>query len=117
MIRYIDGKRIVARAITFIDNKVLLIERYRREGEELLHYFTIPGGGVEDDEEYSETAIRETKEETCSEAVSFTGGYFWAKNVNTALWLGAGSWVWGGRVARSPVPRDRQDSAGKQGLL
>ena len=65
MIKYIDGKRIVARAITFIDNKVLLIERYRREGEELLHYFTIPGGGVEDDEEYSETAIRETKEETC----------------------------------------------------
>jgi ADP-ribose pyrophosphatase YjhB (NUDIX family) len=65
MIRYIDGKRIVARAITFIDNKVLLIERFRREGEELLHYFTIPGGGVEDDEDYSETAIRETKEETC----------------------------------------------------
>ena len=65
MTKYIDGKRIVARAITFIDNKVLLIERFRREGEELLHYFTIPGGGVEDDEEYSETAIRETKEETC----------------------------------------------------
>jgi len=65
MTKYIDGKRIVARAITFIDNKVLLIERFRREGEELLHYFTIPGGGVEDDEEYFETAIRETKEETC----------------------------------------------------
>jgi len=65
MVRYIDGKRIVARAITFIDNKVLLIERYRREGEELLHYFTIPGGGVEDDEDYPETAVRETLEETC----------------------------------------------------
>ena len=65
MTKYIDGKRIVARAITFIDNKVLLIERYRREGEEMLHYFTIPGGGVEDDEDYYETAIRETKEETC----------------------------------------------------
>ncbi len=65
MTKYIDGKRIVARAITFIDNKVLLIERYRKEGEEMLHYFTIPGGGVEDDEEYSDTAIRETKEETC----------------------------------------------------
>ena len=65
MVRYIDGKRIVARAITFIDNKVLLIERYRREGEELLHYFTIPGGGVEEDEDYKEAAIRETKEETC----------------------------------------------------
>ena len=65
MVRYIDGKRIVARAITFIDNKVLLIERYRKEDGKMLHYFTIPGGGVEDDEEYAETAIRETKEETC----------------------------------------------------
>ena len=65
MTKYIDGKRIVARAITFIDNKVLLIERYRREGEELLHYYTIPGGGVEEGEEYNETAIRETLEETC----------------------------------------------------
>lgn len=65
MIKYIDNKRIVARAITFIDDKLLLIERYRKEGDEILHYFTIPGGGVEDDEKYSETAIRETKEETC----------------------------------------------------
>ena len=31
----------------------------------MLHYFTIPGGGVEDNETYEETAIRETKEETC----------------------------------------------------
>ena len=59
-----EGRRIVARAITFIDNKVLLIERYRKEGDELLHYFTIPGGGVEDNETYEEAAIRETKEET-----------------------------------------------------
>ena len=65
MTKYIDGKRIVARAITFIDNKVLLIERYRKDGDKMLHYFTIPGGGVEDNEEYDETAIRETKEETC----------------------------------------------------
>ena len=65
MVRYINGKRIVARAITFIDNKVLLIERYRKEDGKMLHYFTIPGGGVEDDEDYAETAIRETKEETC----------------------------------------------------
>ena len=64
MTKYIDGKRIVARAITFIDNKVLLIERYRKDGDKMLHYFTIPGGGVEDNEEYDETAIRETKEET-----------------------------------------------------
>ena len=65
MSKYIDGKRIVARAITFIDNKVLLIERYRKDGDKMLHYFTIPGGGVEDNEDYDEAAIRETKEETC----------------------------------------------------
>ena len=45
------------------------------------------------------------------------GGISRQKNVNTELWLAAGSWGWGGRVARSPVPRDRQDSAGKWGLL
>ena len=65
MTRYEDGRRVVARAITFIDDKVLLIERYRKEGNDLLHYFTIPGGGVEDNETFWEAAIRETKEETC----------------------------------------------------
>lgn len=58
-------KRIVSRAITFIGDNVLLIERYRRNGTELLHYFTIPGGGVEEGESFEDTAIRETKEETC----------------------------------------------------
>ena len=65
MTKYIDGKRICARAITFIDDKILLIERFRISCDTMLHYYTIPGGGVEDDEEYSETAVRETKEETC----------------------------------------------------
>ena len=62
---YEDNRRVVARAITFIDDNVLLIERYRRENDQLLHYFTIPGGGVETYETYKEAAIRETKEETC----------------------------------------------------
>ena len=62
---YRGKKRIVARGITFIDNNVLLIERYRLDGSELLHYFTIPGGGVEEGEDYAKTAIRETLEETC----------------------------------------------------
>ena len=65
MVKYENGKRIVSRAITFIDNNVLLIERYRRENDELLHYFTIPGGGVEEGESFEEAAIRETMEETC----------------------------------------------------
>ena len=65
MVKYIDNKRIVARAITFIDDCVLLMERHRKDGDVMLHYFTIPGGGVEDNETYEETAIRETMEETC----------------------------------------------------
>ena len=67
MIRYENGKRIVSRAITFIEDSVLLIERYRLENDTMLHYFTIPGGGVEEDETYKEAAIRETMEETCCE--------------------------------------------------
>lgn len=64
---YENGKRIVSRAITFIDDNVLLIERHRKENDVMLHYFTIPGGGVEVGESFIETAIRETKEETCCE--------------------------------------------------
>lgn len=59
-----DKKRVVARGITFIDNKILLIERYKKENDKMLHYFTIPGGGVEDDETTSQAAIREVLEET-----------------------------------------------------
>ena len=65
MTKYLNGKRLCARAITFIDDKVLLIERHRLDNGTMLHYFTIPGGGVEEGEEYNETALRETKEETC----------------------------------------------------
>ena len=64
MTKYENNKRVCARGITFIDDSVILMERYRKSGEEMLHYFTIPGGGVEDDETYLEAAIRETKEET-----------------------------------------------------
>ena len=64
MVIYENGKRVVSRGITFIENCVLLIERYKKEGDELLHYFTIPGGGVEEGESFIEAAIRETEEET-----------------------------------------------------
>ena len=65
MSTYENNKRIVSRAITFIDDNVLLMERYRLDNGVMLHYFTIPGGGVEEGEDYKEAAIRETKEETC----------------------------------------------------
>ena len=56
--------REVSRAITFIDDKVILIERYKKVDGNMLHYFTVPGGGVEINETYPEAAIREMMEET-----------------------------------------------------
>lgn len=61
---YENNKRVVSRGITFINDDVLLIERHRKENNEILHYFTIPGGGVEIGEDYVTAAIRETEEET-----------------------------------------------------
>ena len=99
MTRYEEGRRVVARAITFIDNNILLIERYKKVNHELLHYYTIPGGGVEDDETYEEAAIRETMEETCCnieitdtlEVENFPGGichWFYAKYISGTPELG-----------------------------
>ena len=65
MVLYENGLRIVSRAITFIDDNILLIERHRKENGVMLHYYTIPGGGVEVGETFREAAIRETMEETC----------------------------------------------------
>ncbi len=64
---YENNKRIVSRAITFIDDSILLMERHRLDKGVMLHYFTIPGGGVEENETYKEAAVRETLEETCCE--------------------------------------------------
>lgn len=99
MTKYEGDKRIVARAITFIDDSILLIERYRMENNQLLHYFTIPGGGVEDGEKYEETAIRETMEETCCkieiiktlDVEDYPGGkchWFYAKYISGTPTLG-----------------------------
>lgn len=65
MTKYENNKRVCARGVTFIDDKILLIERHKKEDNQILHYFTIPGGGVEDDEIFPEAAVRETFEETC----------------------------------------------------
>lgn len=61
---HIGNRRVVARGITFYQDKVILIERYRKENNELLHYFTIPGGGVEKHEEFEDACVREFNEET-----------------------------------------------------
>ena len=99
MTLYENNLRIVSRAITFINNNVLLIERYRLDNDTMLHYFTIPGGGVEVGETYEEAAIRETKEETCCnieiikplEIENYPGGkchWFYAKYLSGNPTLG-----------------------------
>lgn len=49
-----------ARGIVVHDGKLLLMERWRDE----LHYFSIPGGGIEPGETPEETVVREIAEET-----------------------------------------------------
>lgn len=56
--------RDTARGIVVKDNQILLIERWR-DG---LHYFSIPGGGIESDETVEQAAIREIYEETSIQA-------------------------------------------------
>ena len=56
-------KRVVSRGIIFIDDKVVLLKRIRKEGDKYLHYYAIPGGGVEGEESLEEACIREVKEE------------------------------------------------------
>jgi len=51
--------RLRAGIVLIKDNKVALIERHRAG----LHYFTFPGGGVDEGESLEQTAIRETLEE------------------------------------------------------
>lgn len=56
-------KRITARGIIFIGNKVVLLKRIRKEKDTYLHYYAIPGGGKEEYESITDTCIREIKEE------------------------------------------------------
>jgi 8-oxo-dGTP pyrophosphatase MutT (NUDIX family) len=53
-------KRHTGRAIVLKDDHILLIERWRGE----MHYFSIPGGGIEAGEDAESTALREVEEET-----------------------------------------------------
>lgn len=58
--------RDTARALVIHGDKILLIERWR-DG---LHYFSVPGGGIEPDETPLQTVVRELAEETgCEIAV------------------------------------------------
>lgn len=52
-------KRITSRAIIFCDNQIILM--YRENNNRV--YYTLPGGGLEDNEDLANCVIREIKEE------------------------------------------------------
>ncbi len=54
-------------AIIIKDSKILLIHRFKN-GQE---YWVLPGGGVEDNETLDEALVREVKEETSLNLISF----------------------------------------------
>lgn len=54
------NKRLTGRGIVLRNDQLLLMERWRDE----LHYFSIPGGGIEGDETPEAAAVREIYEET-----------------------------------------------------
>ena len=56
-------KRKVARGIIIYNDKIVLLKRIRKEGEKYLHYYAIPGGGIEANETKEEACIREVLEE------------------------------------------------------
>ena len=57
-------QRHTARGIVVHDNKLLLMERWRLYEQQKLHYFSIPGGGIEPGETPEQTVVREIEEET-----------------------------------------------------
>ena len=56
-------KRQISRGIIFIGNKVVLLKRIRKDKDKYLHYYAIPGGGIEESETKEEACLREIEEE------------------------------------------------------
>lgn len=57
--------RHTARALVIYNGQVLLMERWRQDdkSDDQLHYFSFPGGGIEEGESAPETVVREVEEE------------------------------------------------------
>ncbi len=59
-------KRRTARAVIYKDGKLLVMERWRRDASgTMLHYYSIPGGGIEPGETPEQAVVRELQEEMC----------------------------------------------------
>lgn len=62
--RFPAGYRATARAIVVVDQKLLVFERWRRTfSGKKLHYYSIPGGGIDHGETPEEAVVREMREE------------------------------------------------------
>lgn len=54
------------------DNKMLLVHRIREVDDGVREYYVLPGGGVEDGEDFNTTLLREIKEEIGVDVVKYS---------------------------------------------
>ncbi len=57
------NKRVSSRAIIELDNKLVVLFRRRKINGNVIEYYSLPGGGLEEGETLEENVIREVKEE------------------------------------------------------
>ena len=64
---YYTGRRINVRAIIYKDGKLLAVKH--KHGEDISHYYAVPGGGLDPQESLVDGLARELREETGVNAV------------------------------------------------
>ena len=64
---YYTGRRINVRAIIYKDGKLLAVKH--KHGEDISHYYAVPGGGLDPQESLVDGLARELREETGINAV------------------------------------------------
>ncbi|MFA7688788.1 MAG: NUDIX domain-containing protein [Bacilli bacterium] len=57
------NKRISCRAIIIENDSIILLYRRKKKGNEIVEYYSLPGGGLEEGESLEKNIFREIKEE------------------------------------------------------